>query len=218
MKDGIFVTATGTDAGKTYISALLVKTLREDGRNAGYFKPALSGAERAEGRLLPGDAEYVMRRAGLPAPSEQYVAYLFEHAVSPHLAARLEGRTITREGIMERFRPLRDRFEFLVAEGCGGLFCPLCDGPEPLLLPEVAAMLEFDLLIVSPSGLGSINQAVLTAEYAKRCGLPARAVVLNRFEAGNPLHEDNRIQIERFTGLPTVCVSEGADKIDLSIF
>lgn len=103
MKEGVFVTGTGTDVGKTYVSALLVKTLREQGRSAGYFKPALSGARRRDGALIPGDAEEVCRMSGLPGPPEQYVAYLYEQAVSPHLAARLEGPPITRERIMERF-------------------------------------------------------------------------------------------------------------------
>ncbi|MFR9189095.1 MAG: ATP-dependent dethiobiotin synthetase BioD [Anaerotruncus massiliensis (ex Togo et al. 2019)] len=55
MKEGVFVTGTGTDVGKTYVSALLVKTLRERAA-AGYFKPALSGARRRDGALIPGDA------------------------------------------------------------------------------------------------------------------------------------------------------------------
>lgn len=215
MREGIFVTGTGTDVGKTYVSALLVKTLREQGRSAGYFKPALSGARRRDGALIPGDAEEVCRMSGLPGPPEQYVAYLYEQAVSPHLAARLEGPPITRERIMERFSQVAARFDYLVAEGCGGLFCPLCTEGEQLLLGDVAAMLGLPLVIVSPSGLGAINAAVLTAEYAAKLGLPVLAVVMNGFEAGNPLHEDNRVQIGRFTGLRTICAARDAGTIEL---
>ena len=81
MNQGIFVTATGTDVGKTYVSGLLVKALRARGINAGYFKPALSGAEREGGRLVPGDARWVCRTAGLPGDPADYVAYLYEQAV-----------------------------------------------------------------------------------------------------------------------------------------
>lgn len=45
MSKGIFITATGTDIGKTYVTALLVKKLREANFNAGYYKAALSGAD-----------------------------------------------------------------------------------------------------------------------------------------------------------------------------
>ena len=62
----IFITATGTDVGKTYISALLVKKMREFDLNCGYYKPALSGAIRQDdGTLLPGDCDYVIKTAGL---------------------------------------------------------------------------------------------------------------------------------------------------------
>ena len=83
------------------------------------------------------------------------------------------------------------------------------------LLGDVAAMLGLPLVIVSPSGLGAINAAVLTAEYAAKLGLPVLAVVMNGFEEGNPLHEDNRVQIGRFTGLRTICAARDAGTIGL---
>ena len=67
MTKAIFITATGTDVGKTYISALIVKKLRELGYNCGYFKPALSGAEIINGELIPGDCKFVIDTAGIDA-------------------------------------------------------------------------------------------------------------------------------------------------------
>ena len=63
MTKGLFVTATGTDVGKTYITALLLKTLRKAGYQAGYYKAALSGAEMTAQGMIPGDADYVCRTA-----------------------------------------------------------------------------------------------------------------------------------------------------------
>ena len=90
MTKCIFITATGTDVGKTYISALLVKKLRELGYNCGYFKPALSGAEVRNGKLIPGDCNYVLKTAGIDANPMDYVSYVFKLAVSPHLASEIE--------------------------------------------------------------------------------------------------------------------------------
>lgn len=191
MNQGIFVTATGTDVGKTYVSGLLVKALRARGINAGYFKPALSGAEREGGRLVPGDARWVCRTAGLPGDPADYVAYLYEQAVSPHLAARLEGPPIELAAILERQRAVGERFAYLVAAAIG-----------------------FDLLLVAPSGLGAIHAAVVTAAYAERLGLPVRGILLNRFDEENIIHRDNREQIARFTGLPVAAVPEGAVEWD----
>ena len=62
MSKGLFITAIGTDIGKTYVTGLLVKRLRDAGVNAGYYKAALSGAEeQPDGTWLPGDAVFVAK-------------------------------------------------------------------------------------------------------------------------------------------------------------
>ena len=66
MSKGYFVTATGTDVGKTFITGLLVKKWRDSGIDAGYYKAALSGAELRDGKWIAGDADYVKRIANLP--------------------------------------------------------------------------------------------------------------------------------------------------------
>ena len=62
MNKGVFVTGTGTDIGKTFVTALLVRKLHDAGCTTAYFKAAVSGNERDEnGRLIPGDAAYVKK-------------------------------------------------------------------------------------------------------------------------------------------------------------
>ena len=91
---GYFVTATGTDVGKTFITGLLVKKWRDSGIDAGCYKAALSGAELRDGKWIAGDADYVKRIAGLPDSQEQLVSYVYKEAVSPHLAAQKEGNPV----------------------------------------------------------------------------------------------------------------------------
>ena len=68
MSKGIFITGTGTDIGKTYVTGLIVKKLRESGVNAAYYKAAMSGNERrADGSLIPGDALQVKTMSGIAA-------------------------------------------------------------------------------------------------------------------------------------------------------
>ena len=70
MAKALFVTGTGTDVGKTYISALMSKALREAGLNAAYYKAAVSGnVRRPDGSLIPGDARFVREFAHLVPPS-----------------------------------------------------------------------------------------------------------------------------------------------------
>ena len=92
MGKALFITGTGTDVGKTYVTGLIVKCLRDAGLSASYYKAALSGAETAEdGSLLPGDALYVRRIAGLMEPADELVSYVYRDAVLPKAA--LQGKT-----------------------------------------------------------------------------------------------------------------------------
>ena len=92
MSKNIFITGTGTDIGKTFVTGLIVKKLHESGRSAAYYKAAMSGNERREdGSLIPGDALYVKTVSGIGQPLEEMCPYIYENAFSPHLASRLEG-------------------------------------------------------------------------------------------------------------------------------
>ena len=95
MSKGLFVLGTGTDIGKTYVTGLLLKYLRENGYDATYFKAALSGAIRDENdNLIPGDAVEVLAMANLEEDTGFLVPYIYETAVSPHLASQIEGNPV----------------------------------------------------------------------------------------------------------------------------
>ncbi len=198
----IFITATGTDVGKTYISALLVKKMRKLGLNCGYFKPALSGAIRQpDGSLLPGDCEFVINMAGLNIKPDNCVSYCFEEAVSPHLAAERIGVNIKKDVIKKDYQNLASGYGYMVIEGAGGITCPFDLSGEVLLLPDVIKYLDLDVIIVADGGLGTINSVMLTVEYAKSCGINIKGIILNNFEDNNFMHKDNKKQIEKLTGL-----------------
>ena len=126
MSKGIFLTGTGTDIGKTYIAGLITKKLHDSGRSAAYFKAAMSGNDRrADGTLIPGDADHVKRISGIGQPLEEMCPYIYENAYSPHLAARLEGGPVEISAVKEAYRRVREKYEFITAEGSGGILCPI---------------------------------------------------------------------------------------------
>ena len=95
MSKGLFITGTGTDLGKTYIAGLIVKKLADAKQSAAYYKAAMSGNDRrADGSLIPGDALFVQKTAGISQPLEEMCPYVYEHAYSPHLASRIEGHPV----------------------------------------------------------------------------------------------------------------------------
>ena len=79
MGRGLFITGTDTDVGKTYVTALLVKTLRSAGYDVGYYKAAISGARTVE----ESDAGFVNRFAQIREPEDMLLSYLYQNAVSP---------------------------------------------------------------------------------------------------------------------------------------
>lgn len=213
----IFVTATGTDIGKTYISALLVKKLRESGLNCGYYKPALSGAiKQPDGSLLPGDCDFVVKTAGLDVNPEDCVTYCFEEAVSPHLAAERLGVKIEKSKIKSEFEQRKKNYDYLVVEGAGGITCPFNMKEEILLLPDIIKALGLNVVIVADGGLGTINSVLLTVEYAKQQGINIKGLILNNFEEDNFMHLDNKKQIERLTGINVIATVKKGDE-DLNI-
>ncbi|SFR83389.1 dethiobiotin synthase [Anaeromicropila populeti] len=218
MSKGIFITATGTDVGKTYVTALLVKKLRESGICAGYYKAALSGAEYCNGRLVPGDAQYVCRMAGIEEEPEQLVSYFYETAVSPHLAAVIHKQPIEKEVILQDFRKVKERYDYITVEGSGGIICPLRMDEKKLMLEDVIKMLYLDVLIVAPAGLGTINSTILTVEYARQKGIEVKGIILNGYEPDNVMHKDNKNQIEVLSAVPVIaCVENNAEEINIAL-
>lgn len=213
----IFVTATGTDIGKTYISALLVKKLRESGFNCGYYKPALSGAiKQPDGSLLPGDCDFVVKTSGLNIQPIDCVTYCFEEAVSPHLAAERLGVKIEKSKIKSEFEQRKKNYDYLVVEGAGGITCPFNMKEEILLLPDIIKALGLNVVIVADGGLGTINSVLLTVEYAKQQGINIKGLILNNFKEDNFMHLDNKKQIERLTGINVIAAVKKGDE-DLNI-
>ena len=136
MGKALFITGTGTDVGKTYVTGLIVRKLRQAGLNGGYYKAALSGAIcDKDGVLQPGDALYVRRVAEMDESVENLVTYVYPEAVSPHLAAKMNHRPIDFDRVKSDFERAKSRYDYLTMEGSGGIICPLrWDNQQHMLL------------------------------------------------------------------------------------
>ncbi|MBR0193729.1 MAG: dethiobiotin synthase [Thermoguttaceae bacterium] len=217
MSKGLFVTGTGTDVGKTFIAGLLLKKLHESGFRCAYFKAAMSGNDRApDGGLIPGDARHVREVSGISQPLETMCPFVYETAVSPHLAARLEGNPLDLETVKNGFDRLAEQYDYIIAEGSGGIVCPLRYDEKKVFLTDVISALKMPCLIVANAGLGTINSVVLTVEYMKARGLAVKGLIFNRFHPGDVMEEDNKIMCEAMTGVPVLaCAEENATDLDL---
>lgn len=205
MSKNIFITATGTDIGKTYISALIVKKMREAGYNCGYFKPVLSGVAENEGKLIESDCNYVINTAKIPAEPNDSVVYWWKEAVSPHLAAEINNEEIGISKIIKAYEEKQSRYDYLLIEGAGGITCPLrlrCG--EKYLLKDLIKDLGVNIIIVADGGLGTINSTLLTVEYAKQNDIKVEGIILNNFYPDSFMHRDNLKQVEYLTGVKVI--------------
>ena len=197
---GLYILGTGTDVGKTYITALWLKRLREAGHDVAYYKAAVSGAPS----ITESDAGYVKQVAGLSQADDTLLSYVFDEAVSPHLAARHEGKVIDRTVVNKNFCHVARAHAYTTVEGSGGIICPLhVTDTELYMLEDVVKDLNLPTIIVATAALGTINSTVLTIHYLQSKGIPVKGIIVNHY-TGNPMEEDNCVMIERLTGIPVL--------------
>lgn len=218
MPKGIFVTATGTDVGKTVISSLIVKKLAHAGINIGYYKAALSGAEQRGGERIAGDAHYVYKTAGLTGNPNDAVSYIFTPSVSPHLAARMVNIRIDMKKIQKDFDAKLKEHAFLLMEGSGGIICPIsAQTNNPIFLTDIIKALHLSIIIVADAGLGTINSTMLTVYYAKSQGIHIQAILLNRYDPQNAIHMDNKKMISAMSGIPIYTCDSHCTDLDIPV-
>lgn len=219
MAKTVFITGTGTDMGKTYVTGLLLKKLKDCGKNAAYYKAAMSGNVRGQdGELIPGDALFVKQASGIGQPLREMCPYIYENAYSPHLAARLEGNPVDMAVVKKAYDKVCQTYDYVVVEGSGGIICPLRFDGEKIQLENLISELELSTVIVADAGLGTINAVVLTVEYMKARKIPVHGIIFNHYIPDHVMMEDNLKMCQIMTGLPVIaCVKDGDKTLDITL-
>lgn len=179
---GIFVTGTDTGIGKTVVSAALMSALRLEKRVC-YWKPVQTGIEE------DNDTETVRRLASCKESEIFDDGIRLEKPLSPHLSARLAEVEISIGQILA-FLPEKRDDRFWIVEGAGGILVPL---NRTELMIDLIKSLRLPILIVSRSGLGTINHTLLTLETLRRFELEIIGVIMN-----GPLNPENKLAIEHY--------------------
>ena len=219
MSKALFVTGTGTDTGKTYITGLIVKKLQEAGKNPAYYKAAMSGNDRRpDGTLIPGDALAVQNMSGIKQSLISMCPYVYEHAYSPHLASRLEGHPVVMDVVKQGFTEVTGTYDYVTVEGSGGILCPICFDEAKIQLEDVVKELHLPSILIADAGLGTINSVVLTVEYMKAHQLPLKGMIFNHYHPGDVMEDDNIFMCEHMTGLPILAkVQNGDTELNIDI-
>ncbi len=217
MSKSIFITATGTGVGKTFVSGLICKKLCDGGHKVGYYKPVASDSTVCAGELVPDDVNYVKHFVPLPYPIQDMYSYAYKHSVSPHLASQLEANPVEIGKIIDDFNTHSKAHDYLVVEGCGGIVCPIrYDTRKQLFLVDIIQQLNLGVLIVASAALGTLNATVLTVEFLRQKNIHIRGIIINQFREDNVMDRDNVKMMRLLTQVPIIAQVE-ANARDLSI-
>lgn len=153
-----FISAIGTDSGKSLISAILVEALRAD-----YWKPIQAGE--------PGDTEMVKGLVSNEFSCFHEETHRLKVAASPHAAAKFEHKALSTTDFV-----LPETDNNLIIEGAGGLMVPLNDHE---FVVDIAIALSAPIVLVCDLYLGSINHSLLSIDFLKRNHIPVKGIVFN---------------------------------------
>jgi dethiobiotin synthetase len=173
-----FVTATGTDIGKTYITAGILRASRAFGRPVSAIKPVLSGyttqsaAESDPAVLLAAMGKRVTHRnIAAIAP------WRFTAPLSPDMAAAREHRRLD-FGALTEFcdAAIASAPDTILIEGVGGVAVPLDDRH---LVADWISALRIPAILVAGTYLGTISHTLTAAAFLDARGIPIASIVLN---------------------------------------
>lgn len=176
---GFFITGTDTEIGKTFVSSLLIKFFIEENFKVIGMKPVASGAKIIDGILKNEDALSLIQASNVRSDYKIINPYVFEPAISPHLAAEQAGVEISLEKIKSNFEQLQELSDVVVVEGVGGWYAPLSFNTT---IADLAETLKLPIILVVGLRLGCLNHALLTAQALRQSGLSIAGWIANHVD------------------------------------
>jgi dethiobiotin synthetase len=217
---GVFVTGTGTDVGKTFVTAAMVRHLRNSGKVVDVFKPVVSGFDPAN--IAASDPAALLAALGRAITSDEVARiapWRFAAPLSPDLAARAEGRTVDFNALVQFSREVVYGRGTVFIEGVGGIMVPL-DQTHTVL--DWMSALRIPVLLVAGSYLGTISHTLTALHVLAQRNLDIAGVVVSESVTPGAGLDDTVATIARFAvpidvvGVPRVAPGSDAPQAPLS--
>ena len=165
-----FITGTDTAVGKTYLTRLMIASLRAEGRDAYGFKP-ISCGDRDDGRMLAEISGNL--------PIDEANPLHFASPVAPYVAALLENKSIDPAVLVKAYQKFSENKEIVLIEGAGGWEVPIT---ENYFISDLAKDLGLPVILVAANRLGALNHILLTLAAIEAKGLTCAGIILNQLE------------------------------------
>ncbi len=203
MANSLFITATDTGVGKTFIACRLAEAVRESGLTVGVLKPFSAGDWN--------DATALVQAAGGNEIPQRATLLFCPRPLAPGAQIGLGDRGKNRvEKTIEKtagaLRALQKKHDCAVVEGCGGVLVPL---GGPYFVTDLISRLNLPVWVVARAGLGTINHTLLTVEALKRRGLEVRRILLSNPSGRDLSEKTNAGLIRRLSDRPVTVVARG---------
>lgn len=137
----------------------------------------------------------------MEADGQMLSSYLFEEAVSPHLAAKRQGQAIDISRLQSDFSQAAAAAPYLVVEGAGGAACPICDEPDIYTMAHLMAAFKLPVAVVCRAKLGTLHHTASTIAYLKAFDLNLKGLLVSGAD-DSFVCQDNLILLTKMTGLP----------------
>jgi dethiobiotin synthetase len=197
---GVFVTATDTGVGKTYIASSLAKALQKLGLSVGVMKPISSG-DRA-------DTIRLMRSINLKEDIDIVNPIHLKYPLAPFVSSRIEKKTIELNKISTAYGHLRKKYSFNIVEGVGGVLVPI---KKDFYVVDLIKKLGLPAVVVARPGLGTINHTLLSVQKLRGRKIKILAIILIKGSGRNDLSEKTNAEtLRELTGLPVIEIKKGA--------
>lgn len=208
----VFISGTGTDVGKTYITAQLAGLLKQLGVNVLTQKWVQSGSVNYEDLHKHLDA-LNLNMNDVKSYISAMVPYQFSLPASPHLAAKAEAKSINPDKLLVASDSLSKQCDVLLVEGSGGLMVPLND---QVCIIDLLEQRKYHTLLVADNCLGSINHTLLSIEALRQRQIPILSVVFNNVKniTAPEILLDNPKIVHQLTGINPCCVSYQSQSIN----
>jgi dethiobiotin synthetase len=184
----VFITGTGTDVGKTFVAAGLIRYFRSLGQPVAALKPLVSGFD--PGAPSGSDPAVLLEALGREVKLEalkRVAPWRFRAPLSPDMAARAENKAIDLQAVVDFCREAIARNDgVLLVEGIGGIMVPL-DARHTVL--DLMRLLNLPLILVAGSYLGTLSHVLSAQDVISRHALDLRAIVVSETE-GAPVPLD----------------------------
>jgi dethiobiotin synthetase len=203
-----FLAGTDTGVGKTFAACALLHAARGRGLSTLAMKPVAAGMD-ADGRNE--DVERLIAASSIKAPRDLVNPCGFTEAIAPHIAAAREGRPIDPGTILDAYRKLAPRADFMLVEGVGGFRVPLAEGFDTA---DLAVALGLPVILVVGLRLGCLNHALLSAEAIRARGLALAGWIGNRIDPDMPCWQENIVALQQGLAAPRLGVIPWRDDSD----